>query len=314
MSTVSICVPTYNRSQLLPFAIESVLAQTYPDWELLVCDDGSTDATAQVMEHYTTDPRIRYIQHPQNIGKSNNMRSGYLAAQGTYFIKFDDDDRLTPEFLQRTVAVMQAHPVVDFVSTDHWIIDAQNQRDPEATAENSEFWRRSRLSEGIVDNLLKRIFVHQSFQVGATLFRYAVLQSVDFMRPDLQNCEDNDLLVRLAIAAKVGYYLPERLMEYRRHPEQNSLARAIQYLEDKAQYLRYFEFEEQELEQVRRSRLQETEMRLGLRLVETGKTVRGRALLRTKVGLNARMGRLLSYLPQSLRQWIFAQIRQRRST
>lgn len=313
MSTVSLCIPTYNRSPLLPFAIESVLAQTYEDWELLVCDDGSTDETAQVMERYTPDPRIRYLRHPENIGKSNNMRSGYLAAQGTYFIKFDDDDRLTPDFLQRTVAVMTAHPVVDFVSTDHWIIDAENQRDPEATATNSEFWRRSRLPEGVVDNLLKRVFVHQSFQVGATLFRHAALQAVDFMRPDLQNCEDNDLLVRLAIAAKVGYYLPERLMEYRRHPEQNSLDRAVRYLEDKLQYLRYFEFAEAELEQVRRSRLQETEMRLGLRLVETGQTARGRDLLQYKPGWNARIGRLLADVPHPLRQWLFTQIRQRRS-
>jgi glycosyltransferase involved in cell wall biosynthesis len=51
------------------------------------------------------------------------MISGFQAAQGEYFIKFDDDDRLTPEFLSKTVAVLEAHPHIDWVSTDHWVID-----------------------------------------------------------------------------------------------------------------------------------------------------------------------------------------------
>lgn len=313
MPNVSICIPTYNRSHLLPLAIASVLAQTYTDWELIVCDDGATDETPSVMASYQDEPRIRYLRHEQNIGKSNNMRSGYLAAQGQYFLKFDDDDRLTPEFLAQTVAVLHANPAVDFVGTDHWIIDEHNQRDRAATDANSRFWQRHKLPTGVVANLLKQVFVRQSFQVGATLFRTAALRDVDFMRPDLQNCEDNDLLVRLALAGKVGYYLPERLMEYRRHPEQNSHARALRYLEDKAQYLRYFQFADAQLERVRCRRLQETELHLGLRLVEMGQTQRGRALLQGKPGRKAQVGRSLAYLPLPLRQWCFARIRQMQS-
>ncbi|NEO83109.1 MAG: glycosyltransferase [Spirulina sp. SIO3F2] len=313
MPKVSICIPTYNRSHLLPIAIASVLTQTDADWELLVCDDGSTDATPEVMASYQDDPRIRYLRHEHNIGKSNNMRSGYLAAEGQYFLKFDDDDGLTPEFLAQTVSVLATNPHVDFVGTDHWIIDEHNQRDLDATIANSKFWKRHKLPAGVVKNLLKQVFVHQSFQVGATLFRTAALQDVDFMRPDLQNCEDNDLLVRLALAGKVGYYLPERLMEYRRHPEQTSRSRALRYLEDKAQYLRYFQFEDMHLEQVRRNRLQDTELQLGLRLIEVGQTQRGRALLQEKPGRKAQVGRSLAYLPLPLRQWCFARIRQMQS-
>ncbi|MGB0564177.1 MAG: glycosyltransferase family 2 protein [Spirulinaceae cyanobacterium] len=309
MPHVSICIPTYNRSHLLPLAIDSVLSQTYTDWELLVCDDGSTDDTAKVMAGYD-DARIQYLRHPSNIGKSNNMRSGYLAAQGEYFIKFDDDDRLTPEFLAHTVAILDTHPEVDFVGTDHWIIDEKSQRDLAATEANTKFWKRHNLPAGIVEDLLKQVFVKQSFQVGATLFRYRALQAVEFMRPDLQNCEDNDLFVRLALAEKVGYYLSERLMEYRRHPEQNSLARAVRYLDDKVQYLRYFQFADADLERVRRSRLQETELLLGLRLIETGETQRGRALLQEKTGLKPQVGRWFSYLPLGLRQWLLLQVRQ----
>ena len=105
MIKVSVCIPTYNRANLLPYAVNSVLNQTYNDFELIITDDGSTDNTAEVVSQWN-DSRIRYIRHPQNIGKSNNMRSGFNAATGEYFIKFDDDDGLTPDFLEKTIFIL----------------------------------------------------------------------------------------------------------------------------------------------------------------------------------------------------------------
>ncbi|NJN87828.1 MAG: glycosyltransferase family 2 protein [Leptolyngbyaceae cyanobacterium SL_7_1] len=311
MPKVSVCIPTFNRSHLLPFAIDSVLRQTYSDWELIVCDDGSTDDTAKFMA-MLSDDRIRYLRHPHNIGKSNNMRAGFEAATGEYFLKFDDDDRLTPEFLERTCAILDQHPTVDFVGTDHWIINAQHQRDEAATASNSQKWQRTSLAAGNVENLLEVVFVHQSFQIGATLFRHAALRQVNFMRPDWQNCEDNDLFVRLALAHKTAYYLPDRLMEYRVHPEQQGTQRAIAYLTDKIRYLESFEFPSNELETIRRSRLAESQLLLGLRLVEVGEDHQGRSLLqrgRSASASKAHVGLWLSRLPLSLRQPIYQWIR-----
>jgi glycosyltransferase involved in cell wall biosynthesis len=329
MPKVSICIPTYNRQDLLPFAIDSVLQQSFQDWELLVCDDGSSDQTPEVMAGYS-DPRIRYIRHPRNIGKSNNMRSGFEVATGTYFIKFDDDDRLTSKFLTRTVAILDGRrsvgdhrePTIDFVGTDHWLIDRNNQRQIAATETNSKFWGRTLLSEGVVEDLLTVVFLQQSFQIGATLFRRSALETVNFMRPNLRNCEDNDLFVRLALAGKTGYYLPERLMEYRVHAEQQGLDRAIPYLEDKIAYLNGFEFDSETLEQVRQSRLKESQLLLGLRLIQVGERQRGRTLIQAscqgtgrwlkasspketlrerRPSPKATIGLLLSYFPS---QWV----------
>ncbi|NEO27060.1 MAG: glycosyltransferase family 2 protein [Kamptonema sp. SIO4C4] len=319
MPNVSVCIPTYNREDLLPSAIESVIQQTYPDWELIVCDDGSCDRTAEIMTQYQEqDNRIRYIRHPQNIGKSNNMRSGFDAAIGAYFIKFDDDDRLTPEFLAKTVAILDQYPQVDFVGTDHWLINIQNQRDQEATKLNSRYWGRENRPEGIIENLLEVVFVKQVFQIGATLFRRQALIDVNYMRPNLQNCEDNDLLVRLALDQKTGYYLPEYLMEYRIHGGQEGNERAIRYLEDKASYLDYFNFESEKLEKIRRSRLGAVQLNLGLRLIEIGQETKGRNALeaaKANIGTSrkAQFGFLLSYCPLKLRQWIFQTIRKIRS-
>ncbi|MBW4440765.1 MAG: glycosyltransferase family 2 protein [Plectolyngbya sp. WJT66-NPBG17] len=310
MPKISVCIPTYNRAHFLPFAIDSVFAQTITDWELIVCDDGSQDATPEVMARYT-DPRVRYVRHPRNVGKSNNMRSGFEVATGKYFIKFDDDDRLTPEFLEKTSEILDRDSAIDFVGTDHWIIDSNNDQEIELTEKNSQKWGRTELAEGISASLLETVFVRQSFQVGATLFRMQALQGVDYMRPNIQNCEDNDLFVRLVLDEKQGYYLPQRLMEYRVHPEQQGLDRAIPYLKDKLSYLENFQFTSK-LEEIRRSRLAETQLLLGLRLIEIGDMERGRELVRSGKPasvLKAYVALALSLLPKSLRQTLFQTMR-----
>lgn len=279
MPKVSVCIPTYNRRPLLQEAIASVLQQTFTDLEILVCDDGSQDDTADWMASQS-DPRLRYIRHLQNIGKSNNMRSGFEQAQGEYFIKFDDDDRLTPEFLAKTVAVLEQRPEFDYVATDHWVINAEGDRDLAATDTNSEFWGRTRLAEGDIADLVRVTFVNQSLQIGATLFRRSALAAMGYMRPDLQNCEDNDLLLRLALAGKQAYYLPERLMEYRFHEEQKDFNKSLRYLKDKIQYLEAFQFSDAGLEGIRRRRLADCQLTLGLRLVRSGQGAAGRSFLR----------------------------------
>ena len=311
MPKVSICIPTYNRIDLLPFAIESVLKQTYQDFELIVCDDGSSDGTADLMAKYQ-DNRIKYIRHQQNIGKSNNMRSGFDAATGDYFIKFDDDDRLTPDFIAETAAILENDSSIDFVGTDHWIIDINNQRDEAQTKENSCQWGRESLPEGLVCNLLSAVFVNQSFQIGATLFRRQTVVEVGFMQPNWQNCEDNDLFVRLALAGKKGYYLPKLLMEYRVHAEQQGINRAIPYFTGKQQYLQSYKFDSPELENIRLQRLQETQLLLGLRLIETGETDKGRELVMAGKSFStakAWTGFGLSFLPVGFRGRAFDALR-----
>ena len=244
------------------------------------------------------------------------MRSGFDAATGEYFIKFDDDDGLTPDFLEKSIFILDRNPSIDFVGTDHWVIDINNQRDQKVSKLNSQKWGRTQLSEGIVNNLLEIVFINQSFQIGATLFRNRTLKEVGFMRPNIQNCEDNDLFVRLALAGKTGYYLPEKLMEYRFHAQQHGINRAIPYLTDKLNYLQQFNFELSKLESVRKSRLAETQLMLGLLLIETGQTQKGRQMVweqKSFSPLRAWTGLALSILPIEIRDQAFKFIRRLRS-
>lgn len=314
MPKVSLCIPTYNRANFLVYAVESVLHQTYTDFELIICDDGSTDNTSSVVSQWN-DPRIRYIKHPANIGRSKNMRSGFEVSNGTYFIKFDDDDALTPEFLEKTVAVLEAEPSIDFVCTNHWIINQKGERIESATTENSARWGKDKLGQGIIPDLMTETFKYQSLQVGSTLFRRACLEEVDYMRPEADGCEDFDLLVRLALAGKQGYFLPEFLMEYRLHGGQTSLRQNIHFLSAKAYCISSYKFPDEELERLRLLKLAGTQQALGLRLIEKGDSIEGRRLLQeaTQVLGGSRrttLGLILSYLPASWRQLAFQRFRQ----
>ncbi|MEL7071523.1 MAG: glycosyltransferase [Cyanobacteria bacterium J06581_3] len=315
--SVSVCIPTYNRAGILPYAVNSVLAQTFTDFELLICDDASPDNTAEVVAEWS-DPRIRYIRHPQNIKRSRNMRSGYEAAQGKYFVKFDDDDAITPTFLEKTVAVLEANPEVDLVCTDHWVINARNERDEAATAANSAKWGKDQLDYGKIDDLLAETFVRQSLQVGSSLFRKSSLDEVDFMRFEADGCEDFDLLVRCALAGQTAHFIPERLMEYRFHGGQTSLRQDIHFLSAKSFCLDSYQFPDRpDLEKQRANNLLVLKQVLAMRLIEKGETQRGRALLGElqqsgTLSSRAKVGKILSYLPAWARRLAFDGFRQMR--
>ncbi|WP_353931483.1 glycosyltransferase family 2 protein [Okeanomitos corallinicola TIOX110] len=315
MPKVSVCIPTYNRENILPYAVNSVLSQTYTNFELIICDDGSTDNTAEIVSQ-CNDPRIRYIRQPVNGGRSRNMRSGFEVATGDYFIKFDDDDAITPEFLEKTVAVLDAESNIDFVCTNHWIINQNNQRVESATQENSIKWGKDKL-KGIIPDLMRETFIQQSLQVGSTLFRRNCLLEVDFMRPEADGCEDFDLLVRLAIAGKQGYFLPEFLMEYRFHGGQTSLRQNLHFLKAKVFCIDSYRFPDQELEKQRHHKLAVTQQVLALRLIENGNTIEGRKFLQASSQVLGRdkkmlMGFILSYLPMNLRNFALQVFRQLR--
>ncbi|MGK7940324.1 MAG: glycosyltransferase family 2 protein [Crocosphaera sp.] len=314
MAKVSVCIPTYNRSHYLTYAVNTVLNQTYSDFELIICDDGSPDNTPDVVAEFK-DSRIRYIRHEKNIGRSRNMRSGFEAAKGEYFIKFDDDDGLTPEFLEKTVKVLDENKKIDFVCTNHWIIDKDSKRSESATKENTIRWGKDQLTEGIIKDLDWQTFDRQSLQVGSTLFRYSCLKEVDYMNPKADGCEDFDLLVRLALIGKVAYFLPQYLMEYRFHGGQTSLGQNLHFLRAKVYCIDSYQFSDQQLEKKRIIKLAHTQQDLGLRLIEQGNTEEGRKLLQASkaiLGASKRvnLGLLMSYLPVNIRQIILQLFRQ----
>lgn len=123
---VSIMMPAYNAEQYIGQAIESVLAQTYDRWELVVVDDGSTDGTAAVVARYD-DPRIRMV-HQANAGEAAARNNALRNLQGDHIAFLDADDAYLPEHLRLTVDHLESHPERGGVYTDGYYCDGQLNR------------------------------------------------------------------------------------------------------------------------------------------------------------------------------------------
>lgn len=119
---ISVIIPTYNRADLLPRALESVLQQTLPPDEILVVDDGSTDTTPQVIKPYL-QRGIRYLPKP-NGGPSSARNLGIQSAQGEFVGFLDSDDEYYPELLSATMAMLKKYPSAGVAYTDTaWVCE-----------------------------------------------------------------------------------------------------------------------------------------------------------------------------------------------
>src|SRR5713101_4173715 len=116
---VSVIIPSYNHAQFLGQAIESVLAQSYSNFELIVVDDGSTDNTTEVARRYSP---VRYI-YQENAGLSSARNSGLRQSRGEFLVFLDADDRLLPHALETGISCMREHPECAFVSGHCRVID-----------------------------------------------------------------------------------------------------------------------------------------------------------------------------------------------
>ncbi|HEV2734157.1 MAG TPA: glycosyltransferase family 2 protein [Longimicrobiaceae bacterium] len=111
MPLVSVCVPTYNYGRFLPDCIESVLEQTLDDWELVICDDESTDGTEALVRSYADrDARIRYVRNERRLGMNGNLKRAADSARGRYVKMLCADDWIAPRCLEVLSTLMEEHP------------------------------------------------------------------------------------------------------------------------------------------------------------------------------------------------------------
>jgi glycosyltransferase involved in cell wall biosynthesis len=200
---VSVIVPTYNRAAVLGRAIESVLAQTMRDLELLVVDDASSDETQALLAR-CGDPRLRVLRQAQNGGVARARNAGAAAARGRFLAFLDSDDCWAPEKLARQLAVFAVGPPgLGLVFTGIESHDAQGAREqarPEPSARGFVFpamLRRNVVLGGGSNALLRR----ECFEIAGGF------------DPRLPACEDYDLWLRVSRFFLVDF-LPEPLARY----------------------------------------------------------------------------------------------------
>lgn len=126
--TVSILMPTYNYSHTIDEAIQSALAQTYKDFELIIVDDASTDNTDEVVQKYLTDPRVSYHKNPVNLGLVGNFNKCLEYARGKYIKYLLADDKFEPNLLEKFVPIMEQYPSVSLVTSNRVVFGSEGKK------------------------------------------------------------------------------------------------------------------------------------------------------------------------------------------
>ncbi len=130
---VTIIIPTYNRAHLIGETLDSVLAQTYQNWECLVIDDGSTDGTDALMQRYLKmDARFQYHHRPKNRLKGANAcrNYGFEKSRGAYISFVDSDDIISSTFLEKRVAAFNSYECDYVIATTGSFVNGEKQNDP----------------------------------------------------------------------------------------------------------------------------------------------------------------------------------------
>ena len=122
MTKVSVCMAAYNHERYVGTAIQSVLDQTFQDWELIITDDASTDRTPEIIRSFS-DPRIKFFSSAHNQGIAANTANCIRESQGTYIAILNSDDMFCPTKLEKQVQLLDSRPEVAAVFTHTWFIN-----------------------------------------------------------------------------------------------------------------------------------------------------------------------------------------------
>ena len=204
---ISVLLPVYNAENFIKDCIDSILAQTYSNFELIIIDDCSNDSSVDIIRSYT-DKRIKLILKPRNTGYTESLNQGLTIARGFFIARMDADDVSMPNRFELQVNFLRKNPLVAICGTDAHVIGANFKFNfPESY-------------EAIKINLL----------FGSSLIHPTIMGRGDILKryrydSSLEPAEDYDLFTRIALNYPL-MNLPESLLNYRVHNSQTSNVRS----------------------------------------------------------------------------------------
>ena len=203
---VTVLLPVYNASDYLRAAIDSILNQSFKNFELLIINDGSKDQSSNIIHSYR-DPRLRIIHHSKNVGLIKTLNEGLKIASGNYIVRMDADDVSLPHRIEKQVKFMNAHPEVALAGT--WFRDLKSKIKVAKTPINH--------------NALKSyLFFSCGLAHPTVILRKNVFYEHHlFFNSDYPHAEDYELWVRASRMLEIAN-IPEVLLQYRFHDEQVS--------------------------------------------------------------------------------------------
>jgi glycosyltransferase involved in cell wall biosynthesis len=219
MPKVSVIIPTHNQAHYLTECIQSVLDQTFQDFELIVVDDGSTDNTREVVDRFQ-DARIRYI-YQENRGVSAARNNGIGKAIGEYIALLDSDDTWLTRKLEFCIGLLDSRPDVALVCTDMYLFDSDTGTDIGRQWQDMPDNYFRELKDGNRKTLPKALSLTISFRPTAVVIRRQVFDEVGSFDESIVGAEDYEMFVRILQRFPIDI-INAPLIRYRLHATSKS--------------------------------------------------------------------------------------------
>lgn len=216
---VSVCVPTYNGARYLRETLDSILGQTWQDFELLVVDDDSGDDTEAIAKSYT-DPRIRFVRNPTRLGLAGNWNRCVELARGEYVCLFHQDDVMEPDNLAAKVAVLNQNATAGLVYSNVSQIGPNGER-----ISDHWYFRPDPADVGVHTGqaFFRRLLLGvNEICCPSVVIRRACFERLGGFDPRLPFTADWEMWLRIALFYDIAY-LAEPLIRYRRHSANETL-------------------------------------------------------------------------------------------
>jgi glycosyltransferase involved in cell wall biosynthesis len=219
---VTVLIPVFNGERFLAEAIDSVRSQTYANLEILVVDDGSSDATPDILRALASGDCRIVVLRKANGGIAAALNAGIAAARGDYLARMDADDVMLPGRIERQVAFLEANSDLGFCASSIEKIDMAGQTLGEYISPIT--------SHAALRHLLARQ-TYFSFTHPTVMFRKAHLDTLGGYSTAFEPCEDLDLFLRFQAAGHPGLALADKLLKYRLHAKSVSATNALRQVQ-----------------------------------------------------------------------------------
>ena len=201
---VSILIPVYNTSAYLTRAIQSILDQQYTSMDIILINDGSTDASETIIQT-CQDPRIRYVNNGKNMGLVHTLNKGVDLSNGKYIARMDGDDVSLPGRIAQQVGYLEAHPEVSVLATRVSLINEQD--------EPIGYWEADQ--QNIAPEEIRSFLPKDNCLAHPSIMAKTELLKKYKYRSEQSQAEDYDLWLRMAADGEVIHKLPEAFVQHR---------------------------------------------------------------------------------------------------
>ncbi len=208
--TVSVCIPSYNHAQYIGKCIESVMAQTLDDWELIIVDNCSYDNTREVVQAFK-DPRMRFYPNDRNIGVPRNWNRCASLARGEYVAILQSDDQYLPRMLERSVATLDVSPRVSLVHSGFHRIDSEGN-----FIDTMRRWDKDRVMDGLT--ALRQLVTDCYITPSTVVMRRSSFNELGGFDERYRYNIDWSMWMRMALSSDIGYIAEPLVLQRTDHP------------------------------------------------------------------------------------------------